>query len=59
MILYPDWGGSPSGGGYAFGFLLKITTNFYKVSLMDACATGFYYSGAWHWYRATMSSITP
>jgi len=54
-----NWSGnSPTGGAWATTVLYRIESGVYKVNILDTCTNGYYYSSAWHWSRATMSSIT-
>lgn len=56
--LYANWNGSPTMGSQTCGILTRISSGAYRCAIPDVCASGYYYSGAWHWSRATMESIT-
>ena len=59
METRSNWSGvTPTAGAWATTVLYRVESGVYKVNILDTCTSGYYYSSAWHWTRATMSSIT-
>ena len=50
--------GSPTAGAFCAAILFRRSSGIYKISIPDTCTSGYYYSNAWHWTKATMASVT-
>ena len=56
---YANWASSITNGGQSGIILTKGTNDVNLCFIESSFVSGIYYSGEWHWFKATSSSITP
>ena len=60
FYIYPNFSSSSFfGGAPQVAIVLRRQSGVYRVAFPNICGDAYYYSSAWHYTKATMSTVTP
>lgn len=59
VAFRPNFSSQFFAGAYQTAIVYRVATGVYRVAFPHICGDAYYYSNAWHYTKATMSTVTP